>query len=440
MTIRIMSSNLLMTNLDEIRISVIGLGYVGLPLAVAFSQHWPTVGFDISNARISELKVGHDQNLEISVEELTTAENLSFFADTSELSGSNIYVITVPTPVDVNKRPDITALQKASETVGQYISEGDVVIYESTVFPGATEEECVPILENVSGLKFNQNFFVGYSPERINPGDKLRRLTDIRKVTSGSTPETARFVDKIYSQIVAAGTHMAPSIRVAEMAKVIENTQRDLNIALVNELALICNRLDINTLDVLEAAGTKWNFLNFKPGLVGGHCIGVDPYYLTHKAQSKGYHPDVVLAGRRLNDGMGVYVANSFVRALIKAGATIRGARVLIMGLTFKENCPDLRNSRVIDVIRELESFGVNVDVYDPWADPKEAKKIYSTELCEPFANSYDGVLISVAHKEFKEAGLEKIQLYGRPNVVIFDLKGIFRNSSKPEALNVIEL
>ena len=386
------------------------------------------------------MEKGLDSTLETSSEKLLDAKNLKFSTDFNAISCCNIFVITVQTPIDINKRPDISALESASETVGKFIKKNSVVIYESTVYPGATEEDCVPILESVSGLIFNEDFFVGYSPERINPGDKTRRLTDICKVTSGSTPKAARFIDGIYKKIVSAGTHLAPSIRVAETAKVIENTQRDLNIALMNELAIICNSLDINTLDVLEAARTKWNFLNFNPGLVGGHCIGVDPYYLTHKAQSKGYHPDVILAGRRLNDGMGAHVANRLVRAMIKAGTRISGSRVLIMGLTFKEDCPDLRNSRVTDVVAELEALAITVEVYDPLADPEEAKRMHSIELCQPKTGSYDGIILSVGHQEIFDIGIEKIASYGRPDAAIFDLKGIFRGSHKPTSLNILEL
>jgi UDP-N-acetyl-D-glucosamine/UDP-N-acetyl-D-galactosamine dehydrogenase len=367
----------MLTDLKNARIAVIGLGYVGLPLAVEFGKKRAVIGFDINTARIAALKAGKDSTLEVSSEEFAEAKHLSFSSTMSELSVCNTYIVTVPTPIDEHKQPDLTPLIRASETIGQVLKRGDVVIYESTVYPGATEEDCVPILEKKSGLKFNVDFFAGYSPERINPGDKQHRLPNIRKVTSGSTPEAADFVNDLYSEIITAGTFKAESIRVAEAAKVIENTQRDLNIALINELAIIFNRMGIDTDAVLKAAGTKWNFLPFRPGLVGGHCIGVDPYYLTHKAQSIGYHPEVILAGRRLNDAMGPYVAGQIVKTMLKRGLTVKGARVLVLGLTFKENCPDLRNTKVVDVVRELEDYGIAVDVYDPWIDPAEAQHEY---------------------------------------------------------------
>lgn len=429
-----------MIKIDNLKIAVLGLGYVGLPLSLAFSKVWPTVGFDLSIERVNELNRGLDSTSEVSPEELKSAKNLLFSTDAEKISNCNVFVITVPTPIDINKRPNISALKLASKCVGRYIQRDSVVIYESTVYPGATEEDCVPILEAVSGLIFNKDFFVGYSPERINPGDKDRRLADICKVTSGSTPASAILVDSIYKKIISEGTHLAPSIRVAEAAKVIENTQRDLNIALMNELAIICSSLDINTLDVLEAARTKWNFLDFRPGLVGGHCIGVDPYYLTHKAESKGYHPDVILAGRRLNDGMGVHVANRFVREMIKTGNQIKDARILVMGLTFKENCSDLRNSKVIDVISELQFLGAKVEVYDPLADPEEANKMYSIKLCDPTINSYNGIILCVGHKEISNLGIKKIQSFGCADVIIFDLKGILRGKSKASSVNILEL
>ncbi|MDE4306271.1 Vi polysaccharide biosynthesis UDP-N-acetylglucosamine C-6 dehydrogenase TviB [Phaeobacter gallaeciensis] len=410
----------------EARICVIGLGYVGLPLAVAFGQQRPTLGFDISADRITELRGGRDRTGEIAADDLTGAGQLSFTSDPGEIAGCTIFIVTVPTPVDASHRPDLTPLLRASETVGAALKPGDLVIYESTVYPGATEEDCVPVLEAASGLVFNRDFHVGYSPERINPGDKSRRLTDIVKVTSGSTPEVAAQVDALYRQVVQAGTHPAPSIRVAEAAKVIENSQRDINIALINELAMIFNRMDIDTEAVLQAAGSKWNFLNFRPGLVGGHCIGVDPYYLTHKAESLGYHPEILLAGRRLNDGMGAYVAGEMVKAMLRRGLPVAGARVLVMGLTFKENCPDLRNTRVIDVLRALEEFGVLPEVHDPHADPEEALREYGISLVtEPAAGRYDGVMLAVAHDTFRQMGAEAIRAYGTPGALLYDLKYI---------------
>lgn len=410
----------------EARICVIGLGYVGLPLAVAFGQQRPTLGFDIDASRIAELRGGRDRTGETAAEDLTEAAQLSFTSDPSEIAGCTIFIVTVPTPVDASHRPDLTPLLRASETVGAALKPGDLVIYESTVYPGATEEDCVPVLEATSGLVFNRDFHVGYSPERINPGDKTRRLADIVKVTSGSTPEVAAQVDALYRQVVQAGTHPAPSIRVAEAAKVIENSQRDINIALINELAMIFNRMDIDTEAVLQAAGSKWNFLNFRPGLVGGHCIGVDPYYLTHKAESLGYHPEILLAGRRLNDGMGAYVAGEMVKAMLRRGLPVAGARVLVMGLTFKENCPDLRNTRVIDVLRALEEFGVLPEVHDPHADPEEALREYGISLVtEPAAGRYDGVMLAVAHDTFRQMGAEAIRAYGTPGALLYDLKYI---------------
>lgn len=406
------------------QICVIGLGYVGLPLAVAFGRHRATLGFDIDGARIAELRAGADQTREISPQELSEASHLALTSNPDEISDARIYIVTVPTPVDASHRPDLRPLLAASKTVGTVLKPGDLVIYESTVYPGATEEDCVPVLEAESGLRFNQDFHVGYSPERINPGDKNRRLPDITKVTSGSTPAVAAQVDALYKEVVTAGTHLAPSIRVAEAAKVIENSQRDINIALVNELAMIFNRMGIDTEAVLKAAGSKWNFLPFRPGLVGGHCIGVDPYYLTHKAESLGYHPDILLAGRRLNDGMGTYVAQQMIKALVKRGKPMR--RVLIMGLTFKENCPDLRNTRVIDVLRGLEDYGLNVDVHDPHADPAAAKASLGVELvAQPEQQAYDGIILAVAHNAFIQMQESDFRAFGGEDAVLYDLKYI---------------
>lgn len=410
-------------------IAVIGLGYVGLPLAVEFGKQRKVVGFDINAARIDELRAGEDSTLEVDAAELGQAMHLSFTSDLNDLADCTIFIVTVPTPIDEHKRPDLTPLLKASETIGKVLKRGDTVIYESTVYPGATEEDCVPVLERVSGLVFNQDFFAGYSPERINPADKTHRLPNIVKVTSGSTPEIADKVDALYASIITAGTHKAPSIRVAEAAKVIENTQRDVNIALVNELALIFNKLGIDTQDVLDAAGTKWNFLPFRPGLVGGHCIGVDPYYLTQKAQSVGYHPEVVLAGRRINDGMGCYVVGRTVREMISRDIPVKGARTLVMGLTFKENCPDLRNTRVIDIIHELATYGIDVDIYDPWVDRAEAQREYGLEMTEtPETKGYDSVIVAVAHEVF--LGEDIIERYAKDNAVVFDVKGILPRSA----------
>jgi UDP-N-acetyl-D-galactosamine dehydrogenase len=404
------------------KICVIGLGYVGLPLAHAFSSKYPVVGFDISKWRIDELSSGYDRTLELSSEQVNEAikNGMKFTLDINDIKDCNIYIVTVPTPIDKNKRPDLTPLIKASETVGKVLKKGDIVIYESTVYPGATEEDCVPVLEKFSNLKFNVDFFCGYSPERINPGDKEHTVTKILKVTSGSTPEIGKKVDELYASIITAGTHLAPTIKVAEAAKVIENSQRDINIAFVNELAIIFNKLGINTNDVLAAAGTKWNFLPFRPGLVGGHCIGVDPYYLTHKAQSIGYNPEIILAGRRLNDNMGIYVANQVIKLMIKKGHKIEGSKVLVLGITFKENCPDIRNSRVIDVIEELKEFGCNIDIYDPWADTKEVEHEYNLELIKELdTNKYEAIVLAVAHNEFKQ-----LKLKTKDNVV-FDIKSI---------------
>ncbi|MGG4773497.1 Vi polysaccharide biosynthesis UDP-N-acetylglucosamine C-6 dehydrogenase TviB [Alcaligenaceae bacterium 429] len=408
----------------DIKLAVIGLGYVGLPLAVEFGKKRSVIGFDINVARIAELNAGQDHTLEVEPEELKEASHLRFTHETAQLSEANVFIVTVPTPIDDYKQPDLTPLVRASETIGKVLKKGDIVVYESTVYPGATEEVCVPVLEQVSGLRFNEDFYAGYSPERINPGDKVHRLPSIRKVTSGSTPEVAELVDSLYGEIITAGTHKAASIRVAEAAKVIENTQRDVNIALINELALIFNKLGIDTQAVLEAAGTKWNFLPFRPGLVGGHCIGVDPYYLTHKAQSIGYHPEVILAGRRLNDSMGAYVASQLVKAMTKKRIQVQGSRVLLLGLTFKENCPDLRNTRVVDIIRELAQYDVNVDVYDPWVEADEARREYGVDVVSKLDDGqYDGVIIAVAHKQFVEMGAERLRALGKADHVLYDLK-----------------
>jgi len=416
-----------MLKTEDARIAVIGLGYVGLPLAVEFGRHYPTVGFDVNSARIAELKAGRDETLEVSEEELKAARQLAYTDRPEDAADCNVYIATVPTPIDQARRPDLRPLESASRTIGQLISPGDVAIFESTVYPGATEEVCVPIIERESGLKFNRDFFVGYSPERINPGDKEHRVTSILKVTSGSTPEAADFVDALYRSIITAGTHKASSIRVAEAAKVIENTQRDVNIALVNELALIFERLGIDTEEVLKAAGTKWNFLPFRPGLVGGHCIGVDPYYLTHKAQEIGYHPEVILAGRRINDGMGAHVAARVVKLMTQRRVHVVNARILVMGLTFKENCPDLRNTRVVDVIREFEDYHAQVDVYDPWVDADEAEAEYGIRPVErPEPGSYDAIILAVAHRQFAEMGIEQLRALGRPHAVLFDVKYLF--------------
>lgn len=420
-----------MQRVDDARIAVIGLGYVGLPLAVEFGKQLPVVGFDINQRRIDELNAGTDRTLEVSDEELTTAEHLSYSTDPAELANCTVFIVTTPTPIDEHKRPDLSPLLSATRTVAAALKPGDVVIYESTVYPGATEEDCVPILEEISGLTFNEDFFAGYSPERINPGDKEHRVSTIVKVTSGSTPEAADFVDELYRRIITAGTHKAPTIKVAEAAKVIENTQRDVNIALMNELAILFGKLGIDTQDVLAAAGTKWNFLRFTPGLVGGHCIGVDPYYLTHKAQQVGHHPEMILAGRRINDSMGPYVASQMVKAMSKAGISINGARVLVLGLTFKENTPDLRNTRVIDVVQELEGYGIDVDVHDPWADPAEATFAYGINLVdEPESEAYDGVVLAVAHDQYRESE-HATQGFMRPNAVVYDLKGLYSEKSQ---------
>ena len=414
--------------LSEIKLAIIGLGYVGLPLAVEFSKKRQVIGFDISKKRISELKSGHDHTLETSETELKAAKFLTYTTNAEDLRSCNCFIVTVPTPIDEHKRPELTPLIKASETIGKVLKADDIVIYESTVYPGATEEDCVPILEKNSGLKYNADggFFCGYSPERINPGDKEHRITNIKKVTSGSNPEIADLIDDLYNEIITVGTHKAPSIRVAEAAKVIENTQRDLNIALINELAIIFNKMGIDTEAVLQAAGSKWNFLPFRPGLVGGHCIGVDPYYLTHKAQAIGYHPEIILAGRRLNDGMGAYVVSQLVKAMTRKGIAVAGAKILLMGLAFKENCPDLRNTRVVDIVTELKDYNCQIDVFDPWADAGEANHEYGLTLTEkPENGAYDAVILAVAHKKFKDMGAKAIRALAKPNAVIYDLKYI---------------
>ena len=410
-----------------ITIGIIGLGYVGLPLAVEFGKYFKTIGFDINQARVAELINGHDSTLETTDEELVEALHLSYTLNPTDLADCNVYIITVPTPIDIHKRPDLLPLRKSSETVGKLLSANDTVIYESTVYPGTTEEVCVPILEQFSQLTFNQDFFVGYSPERINPGDKTHRLPTILKVTSGSTPETADFVNTLYQKIITAGTYKAESIKVAEAAKVIENTQRDINIALINELALIFNKLNISTEAVLNAAGTKWNFLPFRPGLVGGHCIGVDPYYLTHKAQEIGYHPDMILAGRRLNDGMGTHVAQQVIELMLKNKQHIVDAKILMLGLTFKENCPDIRNTRITDIMDELASYHALVDVHDPWVNKEDAARELDINLVEnPQANYYDAIIIGVAHEQFKTMGIEAIRKLGKANAIIYDVKYLY--------------
>jgi UDP-N-acetyl-D-galactosamine dehydrogenase len=413
-----------MQKVDSARIAIIGLGYVGLPLAVEFGKKYDTVGFDIRAARVDELRAGRDNTLEVEPAELAEAHRLSFSAELEAIRGCTVYIVTVPTPIDAFKRPDLTPLIKASESLGKVLKRGDVVVYESTVYPGCTEEVCIPILERVSGLVFNQDFFAGYSPERINPGDKQHRVTSILKVTSGSTPETADFVDALYSSVITAGTHKASSIKVAEAAKVIENTQRDLNIALVNDLAILFNKLDIDTLEVLQAAGTKWNFLPFRPGLVGGHCISVDPYYLTHKAQEVGHHPDVILAGRRTNDSMGPYIASEAVRLMVRKGINPVRARILMLGLAFKENCPDLRNTRVVDIVHALQSYKVEVDIHDPWVDAAEAEHEYAlTPIAEPKQGDYDAIIVAVGHHQFVKLGGDGIRAFGKPTSVVYDVK-----------------
>jgi len=414
-----------MMTLSNTRIALIGLGYVGLPLAVEFGKRYPTVGFDIRAARVEELRRGHDSTLEVEPDLLAQATQLDFTHQLADIAQCTVYIVTVPTPIDAAKRPDLTPLVKASEAIGSILKRGDTVIYESTVYPGCTEEVCVPILERVSGLRFNVDFCVGYSPERINPGDKAHRVTNILKVTSGSTPATADFVDALYASIITAGTHKAPTIKVAEAAKVIENTQRDLNIALVNDLAILFNKLGIDTLDVLEAAGTKWNFLPFRPGLVGGHCISVDPYYLTHKAQEVGHHPQVILAGRRTNDGMGGYVADQVIKLMVRKGINPVQARVLVLGLAFKENCPDLRNTRVVDIVETLQGYNARVDVFDPWVDAAEARHEYGlTPIEAPEQGVYDAIVLAVGHDEFRQLGGQGVRAFGKPDAsIVYDVK-----------------
>jgi UDP-N-acetyl-D-glucosamine/UDP-N-acetyl-D-galactosamine dehydrogenase len=414
-------------NRRSLKIAVIGLGYVGLPLAVEFGKRFRTTGFDVKSSRIQALERGHDATLEVTSDELASAKNLTFTTRIDDLAACKVFIVTVPTPIDEYKRPDLTPLERASATIGKVLKKGDVVVYESTVYPGCTEEVCVPILERVSGLKFNRDFFAGYSPERINPGDKEHRLTTIRKVTSGSTPAVAEFVDSLYRSIITVGTHKASSIRVAEAAKVIENTQRDVNIALINELALIFNRLGIDTEEVLSAAGSKWNFLPFRPGLVGGHCIGVDPYYLTHKAQAIGYHPEMILAGRRINDNMGIYVAQQVAQLMIRDRIQVRDSRILVMGLAFKENCPDVRNTRIVDVVNELAKFGAAVDIYDPWVDPAEAHHEYGLRPVKRLRpRCYDAIVMGVAHRQFREMGIAKVRALAKKRHVLYDIKYVF--------------
>jgi UDP-N-acetyl-D-galactosamine dehydrogenase len=413
-----------MRNLESTRLAIVGLGYVGLPLAVEYGKRYDTVGFDINRARIDELHAGRDNTLELDAAELAEATRLRFSSDLEDIRDCNVFIVTVPTPIDNAKRPDLTPLIKASETLGKVIKPGDVVVYESTVYPGCTEEVCIPILERVSGLVYNRDFFAGYSPERINPGDKEHRVTSILKVTSGSTPETADFVDRLYGSIITAGTHKASSLKVAEAAKVIENTQRDLNIALVNDLAILFNKLGIDTLEVLQAAGTKWNFLPFRPGLVGGHCIGVDPYYLTHKAQEVGHHPDVILAGRRTNDSMGPYIASEVIRLMVRKGINPVQARVLILGLAFKENCPDLRNTRVVDIVQALRGYNAGVDIHDPWVSTAEAEHEYGiTPVADPEAGCYDAVIVAVGHRQFVALGAVGIRAFGKQASIVYDVK-----------------
>ena len=419
-----------MLQLSDLKIAIIGLGYVGLPLAVEFGKQLPVVGFDIQQKRIQELQSGQDHTLEVSSEELKQATQLTYSAHLDDLRSCNFFIVTVPTPIDEFKQPDLTPLIKASTSIGKVLKKGDVVVYESTVYPGATEEACIPVLEQVSGLKFNQDFFAGYSPERINPGDKLHRVTNILKVTSGSTPEVADFVDAVYKLIVTAGTHKAPSIKVAEAAKVIENTQRDVNIALINELAVIFNKLGIDTEAVLQAAGTKWNFLPFRPGLVGGHCIGVDPYYLTHKAQSLGLHPEIILAARRLNDRMGEYVATQLIKEMVKQRIQVVGSKILVMGLSFKENCPDIRNTKIVDMVKALKEYDLDLDIYDPWVDPLEAAKEYGIDPVSSLANAkYDAIVLAVAHDQFKQMSIDEFKAVAKEKYVLYDLKYILNHT-----------
>lgn len=416
-----------MLSIADLKIAVIGLGYVGLPLAVEFGKKVPVVGFDIYQKRIDELRNGQDHTLEVSPEELKQAIHLSYSANLEDLKNCNFFIVTVPTPIDEFKQPDLTPLVKASTSIGKVLKKGDVVVYESTVYPGATEETCIPVLEQVSDLKFNQDFFAGYSPERINPGDKLHRVTNILKITSGSTPEVAEFVDQVYNLIIEAGTHKATSIKVAEAAKVIENTQRDVNIALINELAVIFNKMGIDTEAVLQAAGTKWNFLPFRPGLVGGHCIGVDPYYLTHKAQSLGLHPEIILAARRLNDRMGEYVATQLIKEMVKKRIQVTGSKILVMGLSFKENCPDIRNTKIVDMVKALKEYELDIDIYDPWVNVDEAFNEYGIRPRKDIKiNNYDGIIVAVSHKQFLEMGIKNIIKFSKEKSVIFDLKSNF--------------
>jgi len=421
---------------NQIQICVIGQGYVGLPLAVEFGKHYPTIGFDLKKQRIDELQTGIDSTLECSREELAEARRLEFSTELDDIKSANVYIVTVPTPIDKYNTPNLTPLIKASEMLGKIVNKGDYVIYESTVYPGATEEDCIPLIEKASGLKLNEDFYAGYSPERINPGDKEHRVTNILKVTSGSTPEAAEFIDNLYKSIITAGTHKASSIRVAEAAKVIENTQRDVNIALINELALIFDKMGIDTLEVLEAAGTKWNFLPFRPGLVGGHCIGVDPYYLTYKAQSVGYHPEMILSGRRINDNMSGHIAEKVLRLMTQKKIQVVDSNILVMGLTFKENCPDIRNTKVTDVIADLNSFHANIDIYDPWVDADEVMREYGlTIVDEPTIGHYDAVIVCVGHDQIKAMGIEKIKTLCRGNHVIFDVKYLFDKDAVDDRL-----
>ncbi|WP_323258748.1 nucleotide sugar dehydrogenase [Arcicella lustrica] len=413
-----------MLDIQSTKIAIIGLGYVGLPLAVEFGKKYQVLGFDINQTRVNELNAGHDRTHEVASSQLKASEKLTFSASPEMLSTCNVFIVTVPTPIDKYKKPDLIPLLSASKTVGKVLKKNDIVIYESTVYPGCTEEDCVPVLERESGLKFNEDFFCGYSPERINPGDKINTLTKIRKVTSGSTEEIAEFVDQLYGSIIEAGTYKASSLKVAEASKAIENAQRDVNISFVNELSLIFDKMGIDTSEVLEAAGTKWNFLKFKPGLVGGHCIGVDPYYLLHKSESLGYYPQVILSGRRVNDNMGIFVGGKLIKLLIKKGHKIEGSKVLILGITFKENCPDIRNSRVIDVYQELQEFGVQIDVHDPWADKKEVHEEYGISLLDSITEKYDGILLAVSHDEYKNLDLEQLK---NPDAVVYDIKSLWQ-------------
>ncbi|MFP0672848.1 Vi polysaccharide biosynthesis UDP-N-acetylglucosamine C-6 dehydrogenase TviB [Acinetobacter baumannii] len=415
-----------MFQLEQLKIAIIGLGYVGLPLAVEFGKHKSTIGFDINPQRIRELQSGYDHTLEVTSDELKQVEHLSYTVDINDLKNSNFFIVTVPTPIDDFKQPDLTPLIKASQSIAKVLKKGDIVVYESTVYPGATEEVCIPELEKHSGLNFNKDFFVGYSPERINPGDKQRRVTNILKITSGSTPDVTDYVDQVYNLIIEAGTHKAPSIKVAEAAKVIENTQRDVNIALINELALIFNKMGIDTEDVLKAAGTKWNFLNFRPGLVGGHCIGVDPYYLTHKAESIGLHPEIILAARRLNDRMGEYVATQLIKEMVKKRIQVVGARILILGLSFKENCPDIRNTKIVDMVKALKEYDLDLDIYDPWVDSAEVEAEYGlAPIMELKQGRYDAIVIAVAHDQFKVMSTEDFHSLGKKKHVLYDLKHV---------------